>query len=437
MPSACETFISLHLKPYLMKVLANVLSSIKPSKKELEVELEVASSLLAHIQKHSPKKCEVVLTGSMAKKTFLRDSRDIDVFVLFDKSTPREKLEENITKILKKTFPSIGYQVSYAEHPYLRFHYEGRKVDLVPAYKISKSSDMLSAVDRSVLHTKYVITSLKKGQRDDILLLKKFLKSNSIYGAEIRIKGFSGYLCELLIIKYGTFLKLLKAAAKWEDVFIDLKNYYTPKQRTEAKKRFGFFVVIDPTDKNRNVAAAVSKSTFKSFISASKKFLKSPSEKFFFRIPESFEQKVKKSSKGKFLYLVSMPRPDIVDDILWGQIYKLNKQLKDYLDDFDPKEIIADDSRHVVRLAIVLKTDKLSSKMLIGGPPLKMKERVKDFKKSRKGAKFITKKNKLFAEVKRPVTKAETAIMNFFQHYSKTKSHLAYPKEMIILEKKH
>ncbi len=420
-----------------MKVLSSVLSSIKPSGKELEAELEVASTLLAHIQKHSPKKCEVVLTGSMAKKTFLRDSRDIDVFVLFDKSTPREKLEEHMKKILKKAFPSIGYQVSYAEHPYLRFHYEGRKVDLVPAYKISKSSDLMSAVDRSVLHTKYVIKSLKKGQRDEVLLLKKFLKSNSLYGAEIKIKGFSGYLCELLIIKYGTFSKLLKAASIWGDVFIDLKKYYSPKQRAEAKKRFGFFIVIDPTDKNRNVAAAVSKSTFKSFVSVSKKFLKSPSEKFFFRIPESFEQKVKKSSKGRSLYLLSMPRPDIVDDILWGQIYKLNKQLKDHLADFDPKEIIADDSRHVVRLGVILASTKLPPKMLIAGPPLKMKDRVKDFKKSRKGAKFIIKKNRLFAEVKRPVTKAETAIRNFFENYSKTKSHLAYPKEMIIVEKKH
>jgi len=420
-----------------MKVLSNVLSSIKPSKSELEAELETASTLLAHIQKNSPKKCEVVLTGSMAKKTFLRDSRDIDVFVLFDKSTPREKLEDHMKKILKKAFPSIGYQVSYAEHPYLRFHYEGRRVDLVPAYKISKSSDMQSAVDRSVLHTKYVIRSLKKGQRDDILLLKKFLKSYSLYGAEIRIKGFSGYLCELLIIKYGSFSKLLKAATKWENVFIDLKKYYTPKQKPDAKKRFGFFVVIDPTDKNRNVAAAVSKCSFKSFISASKKFLKSPSEKFFFKVPESFEQKIKRLSKGKSLYLVSMPRPDIVDDILWGQIYKLNKQLKDHLKDFEPKEIIADDSRHVVRLAVILGSSKLPPKMLIAGPPLKMKERVKDFKKSRKGARFITKKNKLFAEVKRPVTKAETAIMNFFQHYSKTKSHLAYPKEMIVLGGKH
>jgi len=419
-----------------MKVLSSVLSSIKPSKKELAAELETASTLLATIQKHSPKKCEVVLTGSMAKKTFLRESRDIDVFVLFDRSTPREKLEEHMKKILKKAFPSVGYQVSYAEHPYLRFHYEGRKVDLVPAYKISKSSDMKSAVDRSVLHTKYIVKSLKKGQRDEILLLKKFLKSNSLYGAEIKVKGFSGYLCELLIIKYGTFSKLLRAAAKWDEVFIDLKKYYSPKQKLDAKKRFGFFVVIDPTDRNRNVAAAVSRSSFRSFISVSKKFLKSPSEKFFFRTPESFEQKVRKSSKGGKLYVLSMPRPDVVDDILWGQIYKLNRQLKEHLADFDPKQIIADDSRHVVRLAVILGTSKLPPKMLIAGPPLKMKERARDFKKSRKGAKFITKKNKLFAEVKRPVTKAETAIRNFFQNYSKTKSHLAYSNEMILVEKK-
>jgi tRNA nucleotidyltransferase (CCA-adding enzyme) len=417
-----------------MELLSDVLAVIKPSREEVAIEMENAKNLIAHISKKAPPSCDVVLTGSMAKKTFLRDGRDIDVFVLFDRSVARERLEPSIKKIMEKAFPGLGYQVSYAEHPYVRFHYNGRKVDLVPAYKISKSSERLSAVDRSVLHTKFVLRSMKLRQTDEVLLLKQFLKSNELYGAEIKIKGFSGYLCELLIIKYGSFGALIREAAKWGDTFIDIRKLYAPKERAAAKKRFASkFIVIDPTDKGRNVAAAVSPANFRKFISICKKFQKKPSKQFFFRIPETFEQKVKKASKGNKVLMVSMPRPDVVDDVLWGQLHKLARLLNDYISDFGPKQILCDDSRHVVRIALILKTDRLPSKMLVMGPPLKMKKHIGKFRKAHGKAKFVKKGGKLYAEVKRPLTKAEAAIIQFFKNYSKTDSHLAYPEEMIVV----
>ncbi len=413
-----------------------MLTVIKPSRQEVATEMQNVKSLMEHIRKKAPAACDVVLTGSMAKKTFLRDGRDIDVFVLFDLATPKNKLEPAIKKIMDKAFPGTGYQVSYAEHPYVRFHYNGRKVDLVPAYKISKSSERLSAVDRSVLHTKFVRNSMKVRQTDEVLLLKQFLKSNELYGAEIKIKGFSGYLCELLIIKYGSFRRLVREVSKWQDVFIDIRKHHSPRERLSAKKHFASkFIVVDPTDKNRNVSAAVSLANYKRFISICKKFLKKPSKNFFFRVPETFEEKVEKASKGKKLLMVSMPRPEVVDDVLWGQLHKLGKQIQDSVADFGPKQILYDERRHVVRIAIILKTDKLPSKMLIMGPPIKMTKHVKKFRKSHSKAKFVKKKGKLYAEVKRPLTKAESALMQFFRKFSKTNSHLAYPEEMLVIEK--
>jgi len=416
-----------------MRFLSEVLLSIKPSGKELSKEIQNAEELVSHIRKNAPSSCEVVLTGSIAKKTFLREKRDVDIFVLFDRSTPRESLEPSIKEIMKSAFPEVRYQLSYAEHPYVRFHLCGRRIDLVPAYKITDSAQRLSAVDRSVLHTRFVRNALKVGQTDEILLLKQFLKSNSLYGAEIKTEGFSGYLCELLIIECGSFEKLVRAASKWKAVVIDIKKFYSAKERAGLKKRFGSFVVIDPTDKNRNVAAAVSGNNFKKFISLCKTFIKKPSKKFFFRVPETFEQKVKKLRGGK-KHVVSMPRPDIVDDVLWGQLHKLIRQLKGHLKDFEPKDIIADDSRHMVRIAVILKKDRLPSKMLVAGPPLSMKKNVEDFKKSHKRAKFVKKNKKLHAEVRRPVTNAKAAIRDFFKTYSGTKSHLAYPEEMIVID---
>jgi tRNA nucleotidyltransferase (CCA-adding enzyme) len=419
-------------------ILSRALAAIKPTDEELSRELGFADLLIAHVRENAPAGCDVVLTGSMAKRTFLRDKRDIDIFVLFDRSVPKEKLEPFMKDVMEAAFPGLGYQLSYAEHPYVRFHFEGRRIDLVPAYKIADASERVSAVDRSVLHTKFVLRSLKGGMVDDVLLLKQFLRANSLYGAEIKVEGFSGYLCELLIIRYGGFLKLLRGASKWKQpVFIDLKGHHKGKKaQTEAMKRFASgFVVVDPTDGNRNVAAAVSDANARRFVSLSKAFLKKPSEPFFFRREETFEEQAAKAARGKSLFILSMPRPDVVDDILWGQLHKMLGQLKAHLAGFGPKEIIADDSRHLVRLAIVLERDRLPEKMLVAGPPLDMKGHVAQFKKSHRRAKFIIKKKKLFAEVKRPVWKAEDAIRSFFRAFASTRSHLAYPEEMLVLER--
>jgi tRNA nucleotidyltransferase (CCA-adding enzyme) len=124
-----------------------------------------------------------------------------------------------------------------------------------------------------------------------------------------------------------------------------------------------------------------------------------------------------------------------VDDILWGQLYKMISQLEKHLADFSPRQVIADDSRHIVRLAITLSKDKLGEKMLVAGPPLNMKKNVANFRKSHKKARFITKSKKIWAQVRRPMTRPEQYVMEFFKSFEKTKSHLAYPHEMIVVER--
>ncbi len=66
-----------------------------------------------------------------------------------------------------------------------------------------------SAADRSPFHTLYVANSLDNYKKNQVRLLKKFLRSLNVYGAEISRKGFSGYVSEILIIKFGSFLSTL------------------------------------------------------------------------------------------------------------------------------------------------------------------------------------------------------------------------------------
>jgi tRNA nucleotidyltransferase (CCA-adding enzyme) len=133
-----------------------------------------------------------------------------------------------------------------------------------------------------------------------------------------------------------------------------------------------------------------------------------------------------------------MPRPDVVDDVLWGQVYKMTGQLSNHLMDFNPK-IIADDHKHLIRLGIIADKDKLPEKMVVEGPPAEMAEHVEQFKKSHKRAKFSIKKSgkgkKIYAEVKRPVTRLKNAISKFFKEFSKAPSHLACSEELVIIEK--
>jgi len=425
----------------MQKILFQVLSSIRPSDEEIQKELAIADELISKFQSSAPSGSEVILTGSVAKRTFLKEGRDIDIFVLFDRSYPREMLEMLIKNVMESSLPGTGYQISYAEHPYVRFHYRGRRIDLVPAYKISDSSERLSAVDRSALHTIFVNSHLPKQHIGDVLLLKAFLKANSLYGAEIKIKGFSGYLCELLVIRYGSFPELVRQVSRWnpsKPMLIDLKGFHKGKQAvTDAHGRLGAFVVIDPTDKNRNVAAALSMENLRAFIALCKSFLKKPTALYFTRKPETFDEKCKRlaSAKGAKVFIITMPRSDVVDDILWGQLYRLNSQLESHMADFSPKAIIADDSRHIVRIALSLSKDTLPCDMAIAGPPLDMKKNVIDFRKKHKGARFFKQKKRMMAKVKRQITSAHDAIMEFFRSFSRTKSHLACSEELVVVER--
>ena len=128
-------------------------------------------------------------------------------------------------------------------------------------------------------------------------LTKQFAQAQNVYGAESHIKGFSGYVCEILTVYYGSFLNLMKGAAKWNDkVVVDAEKYYRGMdvfKVVNVSKLISPLIAIDPVQKDRNAAAALSMEKFEAFKKAAKEFLKHPSKDFF----------VKKSLKALFLEL--------------------------------------------------------------------------------------------------------------------------------------
>lgn len=263
------------------------------------------------------------VSGSVAKGTHLSGA-DVDLFVAFPPDLPREDLETRglaLGTILEK-----GVHL-YAEHPYTRGLYRGVQVEIVPCYHITDASQRMSAVDRTPLHVDYVLGHLDGGQADQIRLLKAWSEGIGLYGAEAKIRGFSGYLCELLVLKYSSFRGVLEASLAWrrgEAIELD-----RPAGRTFEEP----LVVIDPVDPNRNVASAVSVEQMASFVHAAREYLRQPRISFFFPKPlktlplARLRALVKR--RGGHLLLVSLRAPQVTEDVLYPQLRKAHRAVTD------------------------------------------------------------------------------------------------------------
>lgn len=273
----------------------------------------------------------VRVEGSVAKDTWLSENPDIDIFMRLPTSIPRKNLGDVGLKIAKKAAGASEQIERFAEHPYLEIFVEGYRVDIVPCYD-AKPGEWQSATDRTPYHTDYIKAHLDKGLRGEVRLLKKFMQGIQVYGAEIKVGGFSGYLCELLIMKYNSFAQVVSAFAHYNQrVVIDIENYYTGRENELSLLFPEPLVIVDPVDKGRNVASAVQPQKLYTFIGAARAFLKKPNVQFFYPIKpqvlptEDLKHKLE-SRRSSIVFLV-IDQLDAVPDVLWGQLYKTKRSL--------------------------------------------------------------------------------------------------------------
>jgi tRNA nucleotidyltransferase (CCA-adding enzyme) len=323
-------------------VCKTVLEKITPKLEEREKIERLAKTLekkVAEAAEYFGVKATVRLEGSVAKDTWLSGEPDIDIFMRLPPSIPRFALGEVALKIARKATEGAKQVERFAEHPYLEAFVEGVRVNIVPCYE-TKRGEWLSATDRTPYHTDYVKKCLRSQMRGEVRLLKKFMKGIGVYGAEIKIGGFSGYLCELLIIHYGSFVNVLRAFAQHKQrMVIDIENHYKGRE-DELQLLFNEpLVIVDPVDMGRNVASAVQPQKLYTFVAASRAFFKNPSLKFFYP-PETKPLAVKKleetlQNRGSALIFVVFGRVDVVPDVLWGQLYKSQRSLANLLETND------------------------------------------------------------------------------------------------------
>ena len=368
-----------------------ILKKIRPTAEERQKINQLVERCTRTLQEKIAEKniaAEVSLQGSIAKDTWISGDKNIDMFLIFSHEYSREEL--------KKYGLKIGilseYEIAYAEHPYVRNLMEGYEVDVVPAYEFREN--IRSSVDRTPLHTQYVLEHLK--DKDQVRLLKKFTRSIGVYGSDLKMQGLSGYLCELLVIKYATFRGVLEAASSWK------KKEYLFLEENPKKKFREPFVFVDPVDLERNVAAVLSLENFAKFVHHSREFLENPDVSYFFREPEQYSR-----VKGTELYRIDF-HVDLIDDILFPQLRKTRDFLVKVLEThgFRVFNSAVYDSGILLELSVF----QLPPIKKHVGPPIYEREHCERFSEKNVVAGF--QKERIYALVQRKYVKAHSLLQD-------------------------
>src|ERR671920_206078 len=260
---------------------------------------------------------DVVFGGSFAKGTWLPDYADVDIFVRIKPFVGIEKFEELGREIGSKALKNYGPKLRYSDHPYVEVFVKNIRVNVVPCYDVEQGK-WQSAADRSPFHTQYISSHFDDGKRRQARLLKKFFKSVGIYGAEISTEGFSGYVSEVLVLKYSSFENVLRSAADWQERQIIAVCDYD----SDFVKAFNSpLIIIDPVDSRRNLGTAISQESVAKFMLAARTFLEKPSIEFF----REGNKKYRCNGPSKKVLLpnvlvVEFSHEKKSPDIIWGQL---------------------------------------------------------------------------------------------------------------------
>ncbi|MDD4983359.1 MAG: CCA tRNA nucleotidyltransferase [Candidatus ainarchaeum sp.] len=405
----------------IFAIKKQILELIKPTLKDREKYKKKLSKIIQKIMKYSKKKNiplnKVVVAGSFARNTSLKDNTDFDLFLLFDKTIELDKIVEYNKKIIYSCFWNRRLVESYSEHPYVQYQRKKYKIDFVPAYEIADYKERKTAVDRTPLHLKYLQENLSDKQRNDVLILKQFLKNNLLYGSDQNISGFSGYLVEVLILYYKDFENFLIHFPK-------LKEKSRIVLEKDGKKEYSDpLVVIDPVDPNRNVAAALSLKQFERTKKLCKLFSEKPSKEFFFSDPEP--------NLGNVL-VYKIKKPEKNTDILYGMVNRTLKRITQSVSEVEGINSYIDSDLYLVFCLSKLEQEKVFE---VKGPSAKDVENGKKFKEKHP---IVYERNGiLFAKEENKETNVEKIIdSQVIQYFGKFKKIIKIDSSKTILKKK-
>ncbi|MBI4151412.1 hypothetical protein HY496_00435 [Candidatus Woesearchaeota archaeon] len=191
---------------------------------------------------------------------------------------------------------------------------------------------------------------------------------------------------------------------KWKPgEVIDIENHY-PKGNAlfhlNKSKVRSPLIVIDPVDKNRNAAAALSKEKWALFQKNAAAYLKKPSSAFFEKkivTVDGWKKNVRTAGEhGVWIDLLLLPGKEDVVGV------KLVKALDYVVKELSPFTVLSSgwtwDKSTQASLHIEVKTDHRPQEEIKMGPPLALTSFVTDFKKKNKNT--YVEKGRIVAKIK-------------------------------------
>jgi len=300
----------------MVDILKRALKLVEPDKKEIDAVDRIAKNSLELVKKAASKFdgiVDVTFGGSYEKGTWLRSDVDVDIFVKIRPDVSESEFERIGRELGFQALRSYKPYLRYSQHPYVEAVVNGIRVNVVPCYDVEKGK-WISAADRSPYHTKFIKSTFDDEKRRQARLLKKFMKTVGVYGAEIAKNGFSGYVCEVLILKYGSFMNVLKAATE----FSEKEVISIEKENEDIVSTFNSaLIILDPVDQKRNLGTAISHESVGRMILVSRRFIKKPELRYF------ASNAMAKKTIQKFndnIVVIKFRHKKRSQDIIWGQL---------------------------------------------------------------------------------------------------------------------
>ncbi|MDQ3948380.1 MAG: CCA tRNA nucleotidyltransferase [Thermoproteota archaeon] len=399
---------------------------------------KVAQEAKAHVDSYVAQLddvVDVVFGGSFAKGTWLPDHADIDIFVKIKPSVGIEKFEEMGREIGSEALKRYRPKLRYSDHPYVEVFIKKVRVNVVPCYDVDQGK-WQSAADRSPFHTQYISSHFDNKKKRHARLLKKFFKSVGVYGAEISREGFSGYVSEVLVLKYCSFENVLRSAADWQERQI----IAVCDHDSDFVKAFNSpLVIIDPVDNRRNLGTAISPESVAKFMLAARTFLEKPSPEFFREGNKKYHYRV--PSKKLLLpnvLVVEFSHQKKSPDIIWGQLKRsvnaIAKQLE--LAHFEVLRIsCVTDERNSAVLAFLLESISLPAYTKKKGPEIFRRKDTASFlsnrKRSRPLAIWVDREMRIAMVIERRFTDARKFVKSLLLNH---RENSGISKDLIVNE---
>lgn len=388
----------------ITEILKKYVPSREEKHKKESVIKEVLSKVDAYILENSVD-AQPIIVGSFARGTDLKNS-DVDIFIQFEKSYSKEEME--------KIGLNLGFYIladgvaKYAEHPYVRGTWNGVHIDLVPCFRFERNSKIISSVDRTPLHTEFLNSVSTPEMKTQSILLKLFMKKLGIYGSELKTEGFSGYVVELCIYYSGSVNNFLEKVANDRGQFVVGPG--NQKFRSPV-------VIVDPVDLSRNASASVSEKSLAILRMGSRMFLENPSVDFFDPDHINSPNRVFQN-RGTYLIVLLMPKPEIIEDILFPQIQLLRRNLIKFAvdEEFRLMNTFYAVEEEEIQILIELESGNLPGVRIRQGPPADLPNSLTFFNKYLHDDHIArgpyVKDGRVYAEVYRDITSFKTILQN-------------------------